>query len=485
MKLVSTRNSSERISASAAMLAGMAPDGGLYVPETFPQIPELSEKAALDYPVLSARVLGLFFDEIKGIEAITREAYKSFGHPLVAPVVKTASGEYVLELWHGPTLAFKDMALSVLPRLMAAAMGESGNLLILVATSGDTGKAALEGFCDVPRTRIVVFYPNDGVSNMQRLQMVTQEGSNTHVMAVRGNFDDAQNAVKAMFTDAVFNAQAAHKGYSLSSANSINFGRLAPQIAYYLSAYAQLVAHGEINNGERINFVVPTGNFGNILAAYYAKRMGLPVARLICASNKNNILTDFFKQGSYCLERPFFKTMSPSMDILISSNLERLVFELMGRDATAVSAMMQRLKEEGRFDIPKAMQAALETDFYADWCDEDETAQTIRRMFEQKNYLPDTHTAVAMGVFEKYKKLGDRTKTVIVSTASPYKFPEDVLCCLGVQAEGLTGFDAARRLSELTGLSLPLKIAALETKPVRHTGVYEKDALQKAVLGVI
>ena len=330
-------------------------------------------------------MLAQFFDDLPELDKLTQEAYRSFDDPRVAPVVKIADGEYVMELWHGPTLAFKDMALSVLPRLLTASMGVHGgrDVLILVATSGDTGKAALEGFCDVPHTRIVVFYPSDGVSDMQKLQMVTQDGDNTQVVAVKGNFDDAQSGVKAMFADETFVSAVAEKGYSLSSANSINFGRLASQIAYYYGAYAQLVSTGEIAEGEPINFVVPTGNFGNILAGYYAKRMGLPVAKLICASNRNNVLTDFFNSGEYSLKRPFYKTMSPSMDILISSNLERLLFELTGRDPHMVSAMMKQLKEIGVYDIGETAQRALEADFWADWCSEEETA-CIRKRLRQR-----------------------------------------------------------------------------------------------------
>lgn len=482
MKLISTRNSARRIEASAATLAGISPEGGLFVPVSFPRLGALRDLTTLSYTALSAKVLGLFYEDIKDLEMLTRAAYANFDDEKIAPVKKTAPGEYILELWHGPTLAFKDMALSVLPRLMTAAMDGEENVLILVATSGDTGKAALEGFCDVPHTKIVVFYPNEGVSDMQRLQMVTQEGSNTHVAAVRGNFDDAQNAVKAMFTDRNFAASVREKGYSLSSANSINFGRLAPQIAYYVGAYAQLLGQGEIQDGEAINFVVPTGNFGNILAAYYAKRMGLPIKRLICASNKNNVLTDFFRKGAYTLDRPFFRTMSPSMDILISSNLERLLFELTGRDEQAVKTMMSGLKEQGHYDIGGKARETLETDFYADWCDETETMACIKRMFDEKNYLLDTHTAVAMGVYEKYKRNGDTTKTVVVSTASPYKFPADVLGSLGVDTQGMDCFEMARRLSGLTLTQMPPQITALESKPVRFSTVADKDALRGVVL---
>ena len=307
MKLISTRNSKERLDASRATLRGIAPDGGLYVPDFFPVIGDMETLLGMSYPSLAAKVLGLFFDDIDGLPKLTEAAYKSFDDKSVAPVKRIGQGEYVMELWHGPTLAFKDMALSVLPRLMTAAMSSENDkdVLILVATSGDTGKAALEGFCDVNRTRIIVFYPNEGVSDMQRLQMVTQEGANTHVVAVHGNFDDAQNGVKAIFGDKTFAEAVGEKCYVLSSANSINFGRLAPQIAYYFWAYTQLLERGEIAGGDKINFVVPTGNFGNILAGYYAKKMGLPVAKLICASNKNNILTDFFRKGEYSLKRDF------------------------------------------------------------------------------------------------------------------------------------------------------------------------------------
>ncbi len=485
MKLLSTRNGARRVEASAATLEGISPEGGLYVPERFADLGPLRDYAVMDYPALCAKVLGFYYDDIKDLKAITKAAYAGFDDAKVAPVKKTAQNEYVLELWHGPTLAFKDMALSVLPRLMTAAMGGGPDVLILVATSGDTGKAALEGFCDVPHTKIVVFYPDEGVSDMQRLQMVTQEGANTHVVAVRGNFDDAQNAVKAMFTDPQFAAAVREKGYSLSSANSINFGRLAPQIAYYVGAYAQLLADGEIEDGEPINFAVPTGNFGNILAAYYAKRMGLPIKRLICASNKNNVLTDFFRRGAYTLDRPFYKTMSPSMDILISSNLERLLFELTGRDESAVKEMMGGLKTHGRYSIAGAAKEKLEADFYADWCDEDETMACIKRTYDDKEYLLDTHTAVAMGVYEKYKALGDGTKTVVVSTASPYKFPADVLSSLGESTRGMNSFDMARRLSSLTGTALPRQISALETKTVRHTTVSDKDALPSRVMEVL
>ncbi len=486
MELISTRNKNETAESLSAVLRGIAPDGGLYVPSSFPALGDIHALRPLRYDALCAHVLSLFFEGMPAMGALTKAAYESFDDPAVAPVKRIAEGQYVMELSHGPTLAFKDMALSVLPRLMTAAMQkqQGKDVLILVATSGDTGKAALEGFCDVPHTKIFVFYPNEGVSDMQKLQMTTQRGGNTHVAAVCGNFDDAQTGVKAIFADAEFAARAAEKGYSLSSANSINFGRLAPQIAYYVWAYVQLLSRGDIAEGEKINFVVPTGNFGNILAAYYAKRMGLPIAKLICASNQNNVLTDFFRRGEYSLERPFYKTMSPSMDILISSNLERLLFELTGRDESAVRGMMAQLKTAGHYDIGEAAQRALEADFWAGWCSEDETRCAIRRTFEQNGYLADTHTAVALGVCEKYRALGDKTNTVVVSTASPYKFPADVLSSLGKDSPQ-SPFEAAKHLSELTGTAIPRQITELESLPIRHSAVTGISGMADAVLKVL
>ncbi len=486
MRLVSTRNQNETTEALQAVLRGIAPDGGLYVPSSFPALPEISSLLPLSYAELCAKVLSMFFDGVKDMDALTAAAYAGFDDAAVAPLKRIAGGEYVMELYHGPTLAFKDMALSILPRLMTEAMNQQQgkDVLILVATSGDTGKAALEGFCDVPNTKIFVFYPNEGVSDMQRLQMTTQRGANTHVAAVRGNFDDAQSGVKAIFGNAEFAAKAAEKGYSLSSANSINFGRLAPQIAYYVWAYTQLLQRGDIAAGEKINFVVPTGNFGNILAAYYAKRMGLPVGKLICASNRNNVLTDFFRRGEYTLQREFYKTMSPSMDILISSNLERLLFELTGRDEAAVRAMMAQLKATGRYDIGETARSALEEDFWSDWCGEEETQAAIRHTFEQTGYLADTHTAVALGVYEKYKAMGDTAKTVVVSTASPYKFPGDVLSALGGR-ETDSPFLDAKRLSEMAGTAIPRQLAELEGSPVRHTTVTDIPGMADAVLKVL
>ncbi len=485
MKLISTRNG-EAIEASLAVLRGIAPDGGLYVPHAFPSIRQLGDITGISYSTLCAKVLGLFFSDIPGLDSLSEKAYGRFDDALVAPVKKISEGEFVMELWHGPTLAFKDMALSVLPGIMGAAMGEGSNILILVATSGDTGKAALEGFRDADRIKIMVFYPDGGVSDMQRLQMVTQEGANTYVVAVKGNFDDTQSGVKAIFADREFAKAAGDKGYALSSANSINFGRLAPQVAYYIWAYALLLSGDEIKTGESVNFAVPTGNFGNILAAYYAKRMGLPIKKLICASNRNNILTDFFNKGEYSLKREFYKTMSPSMDILISSNLERLLFELTGRDGGAVKEMMRRLKEEGAYGITGSMKKTLESDFYADWCGEEGTMAGIRDTFNNKGYLLDTHTAVAADVYTRYRqRTGDDTKTVIVSTASPYKFPEDVLSSLGEETTCLSAFEMAEKLSQISGTPVPRQILDLKNKAVRHDKVVEISGMKSAALEVI
>ncbi len=487
MKLISTRNSGEKIQASKATLQGIAPDGGLYVPEHFPNIEKIGDIVGMSYSSLCAKVLGLFFDDLNDLESLTESAYKCFDGEDKAPLKKISENSYILELWHGPTLAFKDMALCVLPRLMTAAMDKKSDkdILILVATSGDTGKAALEGFCDVERTKIVVFYPDEGVSEMQRLQMVTQKGSNTHIVAVKGNFDDAQNGVKELFTDKDFIKKVEKRGFTFSSANSINFGRLAPQIAYYIWSYFQLVKRKEIKQGDHINFAVPTGNFGNILAAYYAKKMGLPIAKLICASNKNNVLTDFFRKGEYSLERDFHKTMSPSMDILISSNLERLLFELVDRDSQKVKDMMKSLKLNKKYNIDKQAVKKIEDDFFADWCSEEETSNSIKDTLHEKGYLMDTHTAVAQCVYQKYRETGDKTKTVIVSTASAFKFPKDVLESLGYDTEGLSAFYLAQQLSEETGTALPRQIIELESKRILHEKTIETDGLREAVLDII
>lgn len=487
MNLISTRNSGESIPAIAAVLKGIASDGGLFVPEVFPIITldMFTELGKMPYYKVAARVLSAFFGfQDETAEDMTRQAYARFDDREVVPIQKLGGKEYVIELFHGPTLAFKDMALQVLPRLMERALQNSEqDVLILTATSGDTGKAALEGFCDVPRTRIATFYPEDGVARMQKLQMVTQEGENTYVCAVKGNFDDAQTAVKRLFADPAFEEEVAKKGYTLSSANSINFGRLCPQIAYYLYAYARLVAAGEIRLGEEVNIAVPTGNFGNILAAYYAKRMGLPVERLICASNKNTVLTDFFEGGVYSVNREFYKTMSPSMDILISSNLERLLFELYGRNPHYIQELMEELKENGRFTVDSNIKVRMSRDFYAGFTDEYPTMRTIKKMFDQYGYLMDPHTAVAQHVYEEYNKLmgADDTPTILAATASPFKFAEDVLFSISKERVD-DPFLAAQKLAGLAGVGIPDAISKLAHKKQRFSDAASAGELGAKVL---
>ncbi len=487
MQVMSTRGKGEKIPATMAVLKGIAADGGLFVPETFPNIDlnEMAGYAAHEYDILAAKVLGLFFDVPEDIlGTLTQQAYASFDDTRIVPLKQLSKTEYVMELSHGPTLAFKDMALQVLPRLIRVGLDihhQQENVLILTATSGDTGKAALEGFKDVPRTAILVFYPVDGVATMQRLQMVTQEGGNLSVCGVKGNFDDAQTGVKELFANDDLKGLLKEAGYTFSSANSINIGRLIPQVAYYVYAYAKLMADGKIEKGQKVNFVVPTGNFGNILAAYYAKRMGLPIGKLVCASNHNNVLTDFFRQGKYDANRTFFKTMSPSMDILISSNLERLLYEIAGRDEAVVTQWMDSLKTNGVYEIPHGAKQQLSELFYADYCDEEETGAAIRSTFEKYGYLIDTHTAVAQCVYEKYvRATGDDSVSVVVSTANPYKFTQDVLRCVtGERVED--AFEAANKLAQATGTSIPPQISELCEKPVMHDGCVDKNDLITAV----
>ncbi len=483
MKLVSTRDVNNEVEALSGVVKGISEEGGLYVPKYFPEmaIEEIKALSEVSYSELANNILGKFFD-IEELQTMCEEAYASFDCEEVVPLTKAGDAEYIMELYHGPTLAFKDMALQMLPRLLSCGLKkQGGKALILTATSGDTGKAALEGFKDVDNTRIVVFYPEQGVSDMQKLQMVTQEGSNTHICAVRGNFDDAQTGVKQIFASEEFRKLAAEKGYSLSSANSINFGRLAPQIAYYFYAYAQLVKKGEIKAGDTLNFTVPTGNFGNILAGYYAKRMGLPVGKLICASNKNNILTDFFKTGKYDLNREFYQTTSPSMDILISSNLERLLFELVGRDSDKVNQLMNELKTKGVYEISDDIKNILASEFFAGYCTDEEASQTIKHTFEKEGVVLDTHTAVAQRVYENYvKETGDNAVNVVVSTANPYKFAQDV-------SSAVTGtyiadaFEAASELNKVTKMPIPNAISGLKTAKILHDSIADKDDLANAV----
>jgi threonine synthase len=494
MSFFSTRGGA-CVTASQAVLWGLAKDGGLYVPSMFPQLSQekISSFCQMSYQQIAERVLRSFLEDysIGEIEESVNAAYAApaFDDAAIAPVKPLYDNIHVLELFHGPTLAFKDIALKLLPyliRLAAKKNEESREISILVATSGDTGKAALEGFKDVPGTSCTVFYPAQGVSALQKLQMITTAGKNTHVIGVRGNFDDAQTGVKRLFSSAEFHEKMNAAGRLPSSANSINFGRLAPQVAYYFSAYAALVNSGAVRMGQPLNFVVPTGNFGDILAGYYAKRMGLPVGRLICASNRNNILTDFFTDGIYYTHRTFFQTMSPSMDILISSNLERLLYESAARDGRVVKSWMELLNDCGSFSIGAQRLAELQKTFSAGFADDTMTAEEIRRIFELTGYLMDPHTAVASHVLNEYRRLtDDHTPTVIVATASPYKFPEDVLKSLmgKTAADGMDAFACAQKLEAHTGAPIPRQITKLQSLPVLHRTVCEKDDMEAALLG--
>ena len=486
----STRSNEEKVTAAEAIARGIAEDGGLFVPDEFPEISlsEIKEMCGMDYAHKAAFVLSRFLTDYTEEEllAAAQKAYGGgkFDDEEKVPVVSLNDRTHMLELWHGPTSAFKDMALQLLPHLLTAAVkktGYRGKTVILVATSGDTGKAALEGFKDVEDTQILVFYPVHGVSPMQKLQMATQEGKNVAVCAIRGNFDDAQSAVKTFFTDVSFARRLADGGMRFSSANSINWGRLVPQIVYYFSAYCRLVSDGKIKAGDPINVVVPTGNFGNILAAYYAKRMGLPVHKFVCASNRNNVLTDFIRTGVYNRNRAFYETTSPSMDILISSNLERFLYHV-SEDKPLVSRLMKELKENGTYAVPESVKAAVEALMDAGDCDENQTAQTIRSLFERYRYLCDPHTAVAVHVYEEYvRRTKDETPTVIASTASPYKFPHSVLSCLEA-ADAADDFAQIDELSALTHTAVPANIRALKTKPVRFDTVIDKEEMAEYIV---
>lgn len=491
MEYVSTRDKSRKVSAAYAIANGIAPDGGLYCPTEFPSLTaeDWHALANLDYKGRSARILGKFLTDFSGEEladyASKAYADNKFGGKDTAPVVALDGGKHMLELWHGPTCAFKDMALQMLPHLLTASLrktGETRTACILVATSGDTGKAALDGFHDVEGTKIMVYYPVDGVSPMQKLQMVTQEGANVEVVAIRGNFDDAQSAVKRIFTDEATRAQLDRDGMMLSSANSINWGRLAPQIAYYVSAYCDMVKSGTVRMGEKVNICVPTGNFGNILAAYIAKRMGLPVNKFICASNRNNVLTDFFKKGgAYDKNRDFYTTTSPSMDILISSNLERLLFIASDFNDALVRDLMQSLNTDGHYQTPEAVFANIAADFDAGCCDDAQAADTIRALWEKEHYLCDPHTAVAVRVYEDYRaRTGDTTPTVIASTASPFKFCRAVVEALGgtLEKDDVTQLDV---LTKLTGVAAPAPLAALAGKTPRFDRVVDKSEILQTV----
>ena len=475
LKYSSTRGNAEQLDSAQAIIRGLAADGGLFVPDAMPKVDMafIEGLKTLSYEERAEKVLGLFLTDYTAEElsgCVTR-AYGNgrFDTAKRAPV-KAVGDKSVLELWHGPTSAFKDMALQLLPQLMSTALkktGEKDEVLILVATSGDTGKAALEGFRDVPQIRIMVFYPQGGVSRIQQLQMLTQEGHNVNVTAVTGNFDDAQTGVKKIFTDPALKAELAQHNKMFSSANSINWGRLLPQIVYYFSAYLDLVNAKKIKMGDAINVVVPTGNFGNILASYYAKRMGLPVHKFICASNSNNVLTDFIRTGTYDKKRAFYTTISPSMDILISSNLERLLYHLCGEDTEKLTGWMNALQSGGAYTVDAATADAVRALFYGGCCDDKETVEVIRNTFEKDGYLCDTHTAVAVGVYEQYlKETGDNTPAVIASTASPYKFPDSVLDAFDCEKPA-DPFAEAELLAKLSNTKIPAPITALRTKPVR------------------
>ncbi len=479
MKYVSTRSNAASVSSAQAIVQGLSHEGGLFVPENFPAVSlsTVEKMVSMDYAGRAKTILSLFLTDYTEDELsdCVREAYtegRFVGEP--APLKKVGDN-YVLELWHGPTHAFKDMALQMLPRLMTRAMKKVGvkeQVFILVATSGDTGKAALEGFCDVPGTHVGVFFPVDGVSPAQKLQMITQEGANTHVCSVYGNFDDAQTGVKTIFNDEAFAKELKEKGYVLSSANSINWGRLVPQVAYYFSAYCDLVKQGALKLGDKADFCVPTGNFGNILAAYYAKRMGLPVGKLLCASNKNNVLFDFITGGTYNANRDFHKTASPSMDILVSSNLERLLYELCGKNPETVESWMKALKSGGEYTVDEKTLNALQESFAAAWTDDGKAFAAIKDVQDKENYLLDTHTAVAWVAAEEYHKNGGNNPMVVVSTASPYKFSRSVLCALtGSSHEELDEFACADKLESLSSLKMPATLRDLKSKPVRHKDV--------------
>ena len=486
IKYKSTRGSLQEKNGAQAIIKGIAEDKGLYVPDRFPELPcALSQLAGLDYRQVALRVLGQFLTDYpkEDLKRCIDSAYDSkFEAPEIAPLVK-GGGAYFLELYHGRTAAFKDMALSILPYLLTTAMKnekEESKIVILTATSGDTGKAALEGFADVPGTEIVVFYPSEGVSQVQERQMVTQEGENTHVYAIRGNFDDAQTGVKQIFNDQAYAEELAAKGMKLSSANSINIGRLVPQVAYYVWSYVKLLEKGVLSEGEPMNVVVPTGNFGNILAAWYAKQMGVPVKRFICASNENKVLTDFINTGVYDIRREFHLTNSPSMDILISSNLERLLYHLSGNDGEEIASLMADLEKEKRYEVSGKIREGL-VSFYGGFATEAETKKAIGDMYWENGYLMDTHTAVAYKVYEDYRKeTGDETPAVIASTASAYKFADSVAEAIGLP-QFADGFAYISALNAKTGVRVPKGLAGLENKKVLHTGVYGKEELLDAV----
>ncbi len=491
MLFKSTRNSSLRIESKDAILQGISEDGGLFVPQEMPTLGDINDYLKTDYRGRAKLILSKFLTDFtdEELDVCINSAYSAekFGSDDIAPV-KTLSNELsILELWHGPTCAFKDMALQILPHFLTASLKKHSDkrALILVATSGDTGKAALEGFKDVDNTKILVFYPSDGVSNMQKLQMITQEGENVAVCGIKGNFDDAQTGVKAIFTGADMKKAVDEGGYTFSSANSINWGRLVPQIVYYVSAYCDLVNAGKIDKNMSMNVCVPTGNFGNILAAFYAEKMGLPIGKLICASNVNNVLTDFITTGVYDRNREFHTTISPSMDILISSNLERLIYALSDYDDAYVRELYTQLAKTGRFEVSEKIKERLRIHFEALYADDKETMNTIKLTYDRYGYVPDTHTAVAISAYNRYfLKTHDLTHTVLASTASPFKFPASVLEALGVNSEQ-DDFAQLKQLSEISKMPIPAQIDELKDKDVRFTAVCDPSEMNKTVLSCL
>lgn len=488
----STRETaSHTMTSSQAVLQGLTPDGGLFVPVTLPTANfDFDQLATMSYQEVAYEVLKLFFTDYTADElhACIDAAYgDQFDDPQIAPVTKHGQ-QYYLELFHGPTIAFKDLALQILPHLMTTAAKKNhlqAEVVILAATSGDTGKAAMAGFANVDQTRIIVFYPKDGVSAIQKQQMVTQTGANTSVVAINGNFDEAQTTVKKLLNDYQLHAELATHQFQFSSANSINIGRLFPQVAYYVYTYAQLIKQGQIKNGDEINFSVPTGNFGDILAGYYAKQLGTPIHKLICASNRNNVLTDFFNTGTYDKNREFFLTSSPSMDILVSSNLERLLFYLTGSDATATAKLMTDLQTTGRYTITPAMRANL-ADFWAGFVTESQDQAEIHHLNHAHHYTIDPHTAVASAVAKQYQAATrDQRPMVVVSTASPYKFPQAVLTAITGELSAVDGLAAVDQLHELIQTPIPATVTALRTAPVRHKRVADVDDMGTTIKTIL
>ncbi|MCL2023510.1 MAG: threonine synthase [Oscillospiraceae bacterium] len=494
MQYISTRDKDVRVSAAQAIVQGISAEGGLFLPESIPQLTmtEIEQLWSMDYPARAGFISKKFLEEFTLTEishSVNRAYGKQFSTEKIVPLVKIGANDYMLELFHGPTCAFKDMALQLLPQLLRLSMEKTNakDMVILVATSGDTGKAALEGFRDVDGTQVLVFYPSEGVSPMQCLQMTTQEGGNVGVCAVKGNFDDAQTGVKAIFTSSDIKEKLAKKNLAFSSANSINWGRLLPQITYYFSAYAQLMSRQQVASGKKrkVNFVVPTGNFGNILAAYYAREMGLPIGKLICASNKNRVLTDFIRTGTYNARRDFYTTTSPSMDILISSNLERLLFLLCDGDCERLRGYMEALSQDGQYTVERDILEKLQDVFWAGSCDEIGSQTAIANMWEKNKYLCDPHTAVGAEVLRQYREeTGDDAISIIAATASPYKFVTPVLNAIGASPQG-DEFAQARQLEKLTGVPCPAQLLELAGKAIRFHECVEKDEMAQFVLGAI